>query len=122
MIDLPFNPDALGDCALARYLNGHPSRTPVLQSILRMLDDDGRVGDKARYYVVRNNFRREVLRRTLGAFGIPSPTWLYESASAAEANRHFVAGYRDQYNLHQFKQRRQVVARSRPSHLLNPRN
>jgi len=102
MIDLPFNPDAFGDdTRLGRYLRADPARVHVLQIICDTLDDDGRVGDRARYYVARNPFRREVLRKTLRALGIPLPSWLHRDGIAAAENKEFVARYRREHNERQ---------------------
>lgn len=102
MIDLPFNPDAFGDdTRLGRYLRADPARIHVLSIICDTLDDDGRVGDRARYYVARNPFRREVLRQTLRALAIPLPSWLYRDSIAAAANREFIARYRHGHNERQ---------------------
>lgn len=94
MIDLPFNPDAIGDAMLARYLRADSARVRVLKIICDTLDDDGRVGDRARYYIVRKAYRRGVLRGTLNALGIPLPSWAHENAQAGAANRDFIDAYR----------------------------
>lgn len=101
MIDLPFDPDDLGDTMLARYLRADPARVRVLKIICDTLDDDGRIGDRARYYVVRNPFRRAVLRGTLIALSIPLPSWACENAAAGAANREFIAHYRHGHNERQ---------------------
>jgi hypothetical protein len=98
MIDLPFNPDDLGDSILARYLRADPRRVFVMQTICGLLDEDGRVGDRCRFYVVRSAYRRAVLRGILIAEGIKLPSWAYENREAAAANRDFVQRYREQYN------------------------
>jgi|GEM_PF-6109528 len=108
MINLPFDPDDLGDSILARYLRADPRRLTVLETICGLLDDDGRVGDKARFYIVRNAFRRAVLRGTLIAEGINLPSWAHENPAAAKANWHFVQGCRDQYNRHRRQQRQRA--------------
>jgi hypothetical protein len=105
MIDLPFNSDDLGDSVLARYLRADPRRVSVLETICSLLDEDGRVGDRCRFYVVRSAYRRAVLRGTLIAEGIKLPSWACENREAATANRVFVRGYRDQYNGHRKQQR-----------------
>jgi hypothetical protein len=98
MIDLPFNPDTIGaDTMLARYLQADPARVPVLKTICDLLDDDGRVGDRARAYVVPNPFRRAVLRGSLIALGIPLPSWAYSNAAAEAANRRFIDAYRTRH-------------------------
>ncbi|WP_029728742.1 hypothetical protein [Sphingomonas sp. UNC305MFCol5.2] len=94
MIELPFTPTTPGEAMLATYLRGKPGRLPVLQSIIDRLDPDGAVGDRARYYIVRSNFRRAVLRGALIALGFTLPSWSKETAAAAEANARFVADYR----------------------------
>lgn len=105
MIDLPFNPDDLGDSILTSYLRADPSRTPVLAMICGLLDDDGKVGDRARFYIVRNAFRRAVLRGTLIAEGIKLPSWAHENPAAATANWIFVQDYRPRYIAHRRDQR-----------------
>lgn len=102
----PFNLDELGDTMLASYLRADPRRVPVLQSIMDRLDDDGAVGDLARYYVVRSSFRRAVLRGALIALGFKLPSWAMETREAADANRIFVEAYRPRYNEHRRQQRR----------------
>ncbi|HEX7820504.1 MAG TPA: hypothetical protein VF463_07775 [Sphingobium sp.] len=118
MIDLPFNPDDLGDSMLARFLHDDPLRVPVLANICRLLDHDGRVGDDARYYIVRKGPRRAAFRGTLDALAIPHPTWAIENADAAQANRQFVAQYRDQYARNQCAQR---LRTERPNPTLSER-
>jgi len=108
MIDLPFNPDDLGDTMLARYLRADPGRLPVLKSICTRLDDNGRVGDRARYYVIRDGFRRAVLRGVLICEAIPLPSWLYETPEAGAANRDFLDRYRDEYNQQRREKRQQA--------------
>ena len=94
MIDLPFNPANIGeDTMLGRFLQDNPERIPVLKTICSLLDDDGRVGDRARYYIVLNNFRRAVFRGTLAALGIPVPSWAYSNRAAALASRKFTDAY-----------------------------
>lgn len=90
---------------LASYLRKEPSRLPVLQNVMGLLDEDGSVGDQARYYVVRSSFRRAVLRGTLAALAFKMPSWAKETLAAAEANRVFVAAYRASYNAHRRQQR-----------------
>jgi hypothetical protein len=107
MTALPFTPGTPGETILATYLRSDPRRLPVVQSIMDRLDDDGAVGDRARYYVVRSTFRRAVLRGALIALGFKLPSWSVETPAAAAANRDFVASYRDSYNHH----RRTVRAR-----------
>lgn len=98
MIGLPFNPDAIGaDTMLARYLRADPARVRVLKIICDTLDDDGRVGDRARYYIVRKAYRRGVLRGSLNALGIPLPSWAHENAQAGAANRDFIDAYRTRH-------------------------
>jgi hypothetical protein len=102
MIDLPLNPDNIGaDTMLARYLRADPARVKVLKIICDTLDDDGRVGDRSRYYVVRNPFRRDVLRGTLAALGIPIPSWACVNPAAKVANLEFMARYRAAHNERQ---------------------
>ena len=83
-------------------------RLPVLRAIIDRLDDDGSVGDTARYYVVRSAFRRAVLRGALIALAFKLPTWTKETPEAAEANRLFVARYRQSYNQRRRRQRKHV--------------
>ncbi len=97
MIQLPFHPDDLRDGMLASYLAANPDRARVLITISEMLDADGRVGDRCRYYVSANEFRRSVLRGTLAALGIAIPGWLHESQRAYQTNAIFRAAYRDHY-------------------------
>ena len=78
---------------LGRFLQDNPERIPVLKTICSLLDDDGRVGDRARYYIVLNNFRRAVFRGTLAALGIPVPSWAYSNRAAALASRKFTDAY-----------------------------
>jgi hypothetical protein len=108
MIDLPFNADALGECMLSSYLRADPGRLSVLKSIIHHLDDDGRVGDAARFYIVQNAYRRAVLRGVLIALNIKLPPWAYETAQAGAANRAFIQGYREEYNLHRREKRQRA--------------
>ena len=108
MLDLPFDADTLGDCILSRYLLADPARVAVLETICGLLDDDGAVGDRARYYVVRSPFRRAVLRGTLVAQGIKVPSWACETHAASTTNRCFIESYRDQYNRHRKQQRQRT--------------
>jgi hypothetical protein len=78
----------------------------VLQSVVDRLDKDGRVGDIARYYVIRSPFRRAVFRGSLIALGMTLPTWSKETPAAAADNRAFVAAFREDYNRHRRKTRR----------------
>ena len=90
---------------LASFLRANPNRLPVLRSILSRLDDDGAVGDRARYYVVRHSFRRAVLRGALIALGFKLPTWTHETPAAAAANRLFIEAFRGQYSEQRRQQR-----------------
>ncbi|MCE7796545.1 hypothetical protein LWE61_08210 [Sphingobium sufflavum] len=94
MLDLPFNPANLGDTPLARYLAADHRRVPVLRRITELLDDDGRIGDRCRFYVVRNFFRRAILRGVLLTLNINLPSWLFENPKASADNKRFVYAYR----------------------------
>lgn len=106
MTALPFTPGTPGEHMLASYLRADPRRLPILQSIMLRLDDDGAVGDRARYYVVRSAFRRAVLRGVLIALGFPIPAWARETAGATKANGAFIASYRESYNAFRRELRR----------------
>jgi len=104
MTDLP-SPAAFADSILASFLRADPGRLSVLKSIIHHLDDDGRVGDAARFYIVQNAYRRAVLRGTLIAVGIKLPSWACENPAASLRNREFIHAYREQYNLHRREKR-----------------
>ena len=90
---------------LAAYLRGNPHRLPVLQAIMDRLDDDGAVGDTARYYIIASHFRRAVLRGVLIALGFKLPSWSMETAEAHAVNASFAADFHETY-----KQRRRHAA------------
>lgn len=92
---LPDHPDRfVDDTILARYIRADPARIAVLNRILSLLDDDGRIGDDARLYIMKTALRRAVLRGVLIAEGIPLPRWAYETPEAAAANRQFAVDQR----------------------------
>ena len=99
MIHLPLCPSAYsGGTRLAAYLAAEPSRTQVISGIIANLDAEGLVGDKARYHIARNGYRRSVFRGVLDCLGLPYPIWAQENVIAAGANKAFVHRYRDTFN------------------------
>jgi hypothetical protein len=90
---------------LAAFLAADPNRLPVLNYIRSKLEADGRVGDLARFYIVRNGFRRAVFRGTLIATGLPVPEWAKETPDAAFDNLHFIEFHREAYNRVRNEQR-----------------
>lgn len=99
MIHLPMCPSAYsGGTRLAAYLAADPRRTQVVSGILANLDPGGCVGEKARYLIVRNGYRRSVFRDVLDSLSLPCPVWAQESPIAAGANKAFVHRYRDKFN------------------------
>jgi hypothetical protein len=83
---------------LAGYIAADPIRRQIFDNIRFRLDPASRVGDLARFYVVRCARRRAVLRGILLTTGQRLPDWVKETPAAAEANQQFVADHRDAYN------------------------
>ena len=97
MTYIPSSPDA-GGPYLAAYIAADPRRNRVFDNINARLGPAGKVEALARYYIVRNAYRREVFRGILIATRCKIPIWARESFASAEANRAFIADYRDAYN------------------------
>ncbi len=104
MIYLPITP-AGGGAVLAAYLRADPSRALVAANICARLESLGRVGDNARFYIIRSAFRRAVFRGMLVALRDKLPSWARETAQAAADNRAFMATQRDEYLAYRRAQR-----------------
>lgn len=78
----------------AALLSADPSRRRLFRNIVSQLEPDGRLGDRARAYIVANHIRRGMLRTILSAIGHPFPAWAREGRAAERENADFLASYR----------------------------
>lgn len=110
MTTLILRPDAIGDALHAAYGLAAPDRADILTNLIMRLDASGCIGDIARYYLCRSDYRRSTLRTVLAAQRLPIPTWLQSNRAAQDANRQFIAATRDTYNAWRKAQRKQRAA------------
>ena len=110
MTTLVLRPDAIGDALTAAYGHAAADRADILTNLIMRLDDSGGIGDVARYYVVRSDYRRSTLRTVLAAQHLPIPIWLQSNRAAQDANRQFIAATRDTYNAWRKAHRKQRAA------------
>lgn len=86
-----------GGSNLAALLAADPGRRAVFKNIAFRLEPDGRLGDRARFYVASAPFRRATLRSVLSATGQHIPTWAREGRAAERQNADFITAYRESY-------------------------
>lgn len=110
MTTLLLRPDAIREALTAAYGHAAEDRADILTNLIMRLDERGRIGDIARYYLVRSDYRRSTLRTVLAAQHLPIPMWLQSTGQAADANRQFIAATRDTYNAWRKAQRKQRAA------------
>ena len=108
MITLPTFPLSHSRCSrLIDFLALDAGHSKAFSSLLAHTDAGERVGDKARYHIVRSSYRRTVFRGILDCLDIPCPVWAEERQITAEANRFFVSHFRDHFNKHRRELRKQ---------------
>ena len=110
MTTLLLRPDAIREALIAAYGHAPADRADIMTNLLIRLDDRGGIGDIARYYLCRSDYRRSTLRTVLAAQRLPIPMWLQSNGQAADANRQFIAANRDTYNAWRKSQRQQRAA------------
>ena len=110
MTTLVLRPDAIGDALTAAYGHAAPDRADILTNLIMRLDDSGGIGDIARYYLCRSDYRRSTRPTVRASQRLPVPTWLQSNGAAADANRQFIAATRDTYNAWRKAQRKQRAA------------
>ena len=110
MTTLLLRPDAIREALTAAYGYAPADRADIMTNLLIRLDDRGGIGDIARYYLCRSDYRRATLRTVLAAQRLPIPMWLHSNGAAADANRQFIAATRDTYNAWRKARRKQRAA------------
>lgn len=110
MTTLLLRPDAIREALTAAYGHAAADRADILTNLILRLDDRGGIGDIARYYLVRSDYRRSTLRTVLASQHLPVPMWLQSNRAAEDANRQFIAATRDTYNAWRKAQRKQRAA------------
>ena len=110
MTTLVLRPDAIADALRHAYGHAATDRSDILTNLIMRLDDNGSIGDIARYYLCRSDYRRSTLRTVLASQHLPVPIWLQTNRAAEDANRQFIAATRDTYNSWRKIQRKQRAA------------
>lgn len=110
MTILLLRPDAIREALTAAYGHAAADRADIMTNLIARLDDRGGIGDIARYYLCRSDYRRSTLRTVLSAQRLPVPVWLQSNRTAEHANRQFIAATRDTYNAWRKAQRKQRAA------------
>ena len=110
MTTLLLRPDAIREALTAAYGHAAADRADILTNLIMRLDDSGGIGDIARYYLCRSDYRRSTLRTVLASQRLPIPMWLQSNRVAEDANRQFIAATRDTYNAWRKTQRKQRAA------------
>lgn len=110
MTTLLLRPDAIRDALRHAYGHAAPERADIMTNLIMRLDDNGSIGDVARYYLCRSDYRRSTLRTVLASQHLPIPMWLNSNRVAEEANRQFIAATRPTYNAWRKAQRNQRAA------------
>lgn len=110
MTTLILRPDAIREALTAAYGHAAPDRADILTNLIMRLDDNGSIGDIARYYLCRSDYRRSTLRTVLASQHLPIPMWLQSNRAAEDANRQFITATRDTYNAWRKAQRKQRAA------------
>ena len=110
MTTLLLRPDAIREALTAAYGHAPADRADIMTNLLIRLDERGGIGDIARYYLCRSDYRRSTLRTVLAAQRLPIPMWLQSNGAAADANRQFITATRDTYNAWRKAQRKQRAA------------
>ena len=110
MTTLVLRPDAIGDALRHAYGHAATDRADILTNLIMRLDGNGSIGDIARYYLCRSDYRRSTLRTVLASQRLPIPMWLLSNRAAEDANRQFISATRDTYNAWRKVQRKQRAA------------
>ena len=110
MTTLLLRPDAIREALTAAYGHAPADRADIMTNLLIRLDERGGIGDIARYYLCRSDYRRSTLRTVLASQHLPVPIWLQTNRAAEEANRQFIAATRNTYNAWRKAQRKQRAA------------
>ncbi len=105
MTTLPLRPETIRDAIIAAYGYADPDRAAVVQNLVARFDDRGALGDIARYYIVKTEYRRATFRSVLRAQELPKPPWLNRNRDAAQANRQFLQATHETYHAWRRSQR-----------------